>query len=100
MDALTKRLGTRFLVVTVLPNVLFTAYVGFLLAAGAPTHSPSLAHALKVLDALTVRQIIVLLVAVLIISVAIESAPDSSYSARRRLLAETALRPSDGEALH
>ena len=71
MDALTKRLGTRFLVVTVLPNVLFTAYVGFLLAAGAPTRSPSLAHALKVLDALTVRQIIVLLVAVLIISVAI-----------------------------
>lgn len=71
MDALTKRLGTRFLVVTVLPNLLLTAYVGFLLAAGAPTHSPSLTHALKALDALTGRQIIILLVAVLIMSVAI-----------------------------
>jgi hypothetical protein len=71
VDALTKRLSTRFLVVTVMPNVLFIVYVGFLLAAGAPTRSPSLARAAKVLDALTIRQAIVVLVAVLIISVAI-----------------------------
>ena len=39
MGAFANRLGTRFLVVTVLPNVLLIGYVGLLLAAGAPrTH--------------------------------------------------------------
>lgn len=70
MDALTNRLGTRFLVVTVVPNVLLIAYVGFLLAAGAPTHSPSLARALKVLDGIALPQAIVILLALLIFSVA------------------------------
>jgi len=70
VDALTNRLGTRFLVVTVVPNVLLIAYVGLLLAAGAPTHSPSLARALKVLDGITLPQAIVILLALLIISVA------------------------------
>lgn len=70
MDALTNRLGTRFLVVTVVPNALLIAYVGFLVAAGAPTHSPSLARALMVLNVLTIRQIIAMLLGLLIISVA------------------------------
>lgn len=70
MDALTSRLGTRFLVVTVVPNVLLLAYVGFLLAAGAPTHSPSPARALNVLDKLTSHEIIALVLGVLVISVA------------------------------
>jgi hypothetical protein len=70
VDALTSRLGTRFLVVTVVPNVLLIAYVGFLLATGAPTHSPSLARALTILDKLTIRQAIAMLLGILIISVA------------------------------
>jgi hypothetical protein len=71
MDALTSRLDTRFLVVTVIPNVLFFGYMGFLIAAGAPGHAPSLARALKMLDGLTIRQGIIILLAVLVISVAI-----------------------------
>jgi hypothetical protein len=70
VDALTSRLGTRFLVVTVVPNVLLVAYVGFLLATGAPTHSPSLARALMALDGLTIRQIVAIFLGLLIISVA------------------------------
>lgn len=70
MDALTNRLGTRFLVVTVVPNVLLIGYIGFLIAAGAPAHSPSLAKALKVLDGLTVHQVIALVLGVLVISIA------------------------------
>jgi hypothetical protein len=70
VDALTSRLSTRFLVVTVVPNILFIGYIGFLLAAGAPAHSPSLARATKVLDGLTIRQIVVLLLGTLIISFA------------------------------
>ena len=71
MDALTSRLDTRFLVVTVIPNILFFGYMGFLLAAGAPGHAPSLARALTVLDGLTIRQGIIILLGVLVISVAI-----------------------------
>ena len=70
MEALASRLGTRFLVVTVVPNALLIAYVGLLLAAGAPARSPSLARALKVLDGLTIRQVIALLLGLLIISIA------------------------------
>lgn len=70
MDSLTSRLGTRFLVVTVIPNVLLLGYVSFLLAAGAPTRSPSLTRAMKVLEGLSVREIIAALLVVLIISVA------------------------------
>jgi hypothetical protein len=71
MDALASRLGTRFLVVTVAPIIMLIGYLGFLLAAGAPTHNPSLARALKTLDKLTIRQGIVLVIAVLVISVAL-----------------------------
>lgn len=70
MEALASRLGTRFLVVTVVPNALLIAYVGLLLAAGAPARSPSLARALKVLDGLTIRQVVALLLGLLIISIA------------------------------
>jgi hypothetical protein len=71
VDALINRLSTRFLVVTVTPNILLVCYVSFLLAAGAPTRSPSLANALKVLDKFSIRQLVVMLAVILIISVAI-----------------------------
>lgn len=70
MDSLTSRLGTRFLVVTVIPNILLLGYVGFLLAAGAPTRPVSLTRAVKVLNGLSVREIIAILLLVLILSVA------------------------------
>jgi hypothetical protein len=70
LDTLTSRLGTRFLVVTVVPNALLIAYIGFLLAAGAPARSPSAARALAVLGGLTTRQIIAILLGLLILSVA------------------------------
>ncbi|HTT53343.1 MAG TPA: hypothetical protein VMH35_18260 [Streptosporangiaceae bacterium] len=70
MDSLTGRLGTRFLVVTVVPNILLLGYLGFLLAAGAPTRQPSLMRAIKALDGLSVREIIAILLLVLILSVA------------------------------
>ena len=57
MGIFANRLGTRFLVVTVLPNILLIGYVGLLLAAGAPAHTPSLLQALTVLDHLTAYRI-------------------------------------------
>ena len=53
-----------------MPNALLIAYVGFLIAAGAPARSPSLPRALAVLDGLTTRQIIAILLGLLVISVA------------------------------
>ena len=73
MGTFANRLGTRFLVVTVVPNVLLIGYIGFLIAAGAPAQSPSLARALKALDHLTVNRIIAILLGVLIISIASHS---------------------------
>jgi len=70
MDALTSRLSTRFLVVTVVPNVLLLGYLGFLFAAGAPTRSPSMARALRLLDGLTLRQMLVLILGTLVVSLA------------------------------
>jgi hypothetical protein len=70
MDSLTSRLGTRFLVVTVIPNILLLGYIGFLLAAGAPARPPSLMRAIKALDGLSVREIIAVLLLVLVVSVA------------------------------
>jgi hypothetical protein len=70
VDALASRLGTRFLVVTVIPNILLFGYLGFLLAAGSPDHSPSLSRALKVIDGLTIRQVILIALGLLVISVA------------------------------
>jgi hypothetical protein len=70
VDALTSRLSTRFLIVTVLPNVLLICYAGFLVAAGAPARSPTPAQAIVVLNHLTAGQIIALFLGLLIISVA------------------------------
>ena len=70
MDTLTSRLSTRFLIITVVPNILLVGYAGFLVAAGAPTRSPSPARALAVLNELTAHQIIALFLGLLIISVA------------------------------
>jgi len=70
MESLTSRLGTRFLVVTVVPNILLLGYLGFLFAAGAPARSPSLTRAVDVLDGLSIRQIIVIALVVLVFSVA------------------------------
>lgn len=52
------------------PNALIISYLGFLFAAGAPAHSPSLSRALTVLNGLTIRQVVALLLGLLIISVA------------------------------
>ena len=70
MGDFAARLGTRFLVVTVVPTVLLIGYLGFLLAAGAPAHAPSPAHALKALDHLTLNRILAVTIGVLVISVA------------------------------
>jgi hypothetical protein len=66
-----NRLGTRFLVVTVLPNVLLIGYVGLLLAAGAPAHSPSLLQALTALDHLTAYRVAAIVLGVIVVSAAI-----------------------------
>jgi hypothetical protein len=70
MGDFVTRLGTRFLVVTVVPNILLIGYVSFVLAAGAPAHSPSPAHALKALDDLTLNRIVAVILGVLVVSVA------------------------------
>jgi hypothetical protein len=70
MDALTNRLGTRFLIVSVVPNALLIAYLSLLVAAGAPTRDPSLSRAIKILDGLTIRQIVVIVLGLLVVSVA------------------------------
>lgn len=71
MGAFANRLGTRFLVVTVLPNVLLIGYVGLLLAAGTLRHSPSLLQALTALDHLTAYRIAAIVLGVIVISAAI-----------------------------
>lgn len=70
MGALSGRLGTRFLVVTVLPNTLLLGYIGLLLAAGAPTHSPSPSRAITVLNHLTAHEIATIVLVLLVFSVA------------------------------
>jgi hypothetical protein len=68
MGALSGRLGTRFLVVTVMPNALLLGYLGLLLAAGAPIKSPSPAQAITVLNHLTAHEIIAIVLALLVFS--------------------------------
>lgn len=70
MEALTSRLGTRFLIVTVVPNLLLLGYLGFLFAAGAPTRHPSVERAIKSLDRLSIREIVVVFLVLLVVSVA------------------------------
>lgn len=70
MGAFAGRLGTRFLVVTVVPNALLLGYISFLLAAGAPAHSPSPARALAALDHLTANRIAAVLLGLVIVSIA------------------------------
>jgi len=70
MGAFAERLGTRFIVVSVVPNALLLGYIGFLVAAGAPAHSPSPARALAALDHLTANRIAAVIVGILIVSVA------------------------------
>jgi hypothetical protein len=71
VDALTSRFGTRFFVVTFLPNVFLCGYVGLLVAAGAPARSPSLSRALTALDHLTAYRIVAIVLGVIVVSVAI-----------------------------
>jgi hypothetical protein len=70
MGALSGRLGTRFLVVTVLPNALLLGYIGLLLAAGTPTQSPSPSRAITVLDHLTGHEVAAIVLGLLVFSVA------------------------------
>jgi uncharacterized membrane protein len=70
MDALTSRFGNRFLIVSVLPNAMLIAYLGLLVAAGAPTRDPAISRAIKILNGLTIRQVVALVLGLLIFSVA------------------------------
>jgi hypothetical protein len=70
MAALSGRFGTRFIVVTLLPNILLVGYVSILVAAGAPTRSPSLPRALTALDHLTGYRIAAIILGTIVISVA------------------------------
>lgn len=69
MESLAGRLSTRFLLVTVLPNVLLIGYLLFLTAAGAPLCSPSLENAVQKLDDMSARELLVLGLIVLAVSV-------------------------------
>ena len=71
MDGFTSRFGTRFFVVTLLPNIFLIGYVGFLVATGAPERSPSISRALTVLDHLTAYSITAMVLAVIIVSIAV-----------------------------
>lgn len=70
MSALSGRLGTRFLVVTVVPSALLLGYVGLLLAAGLPMQSPSPSRAITVLNHLTAHEIAAIVLGLLVFSVA------------------------------
>lgn len=71
MDALLGRASSRFLFVTVLPTVLLVAVVGFLLAAGAPTHPPSYTAALGAFHHASLRDVVGLATLVAVLAVAL-----------------------------
>lgn len=70
MSSLIGRLGTRLLVVTVFPTAVLTGYLGLILAAGAPSHRPSMNRALATFDALSIRRLVALLLVVFVASIA------------------------------
>jgi hypothetical protein len=70
VGAFSSRFGTRFIVVTVLPNILLFGYISVLLAAGAPARSPSLPHVLASLDHLNGYRVAATVLGVLVISAA------------------------------
>jgi len=70
VDALTGRLSTRFLAVTVLPTSLLVAYLLFLVAAGAPMRTPRVSEAVDALDQLSGRQLAVVVLLLLGTSIA------------------------------
>ncbi|HEU5470903.1 MAG TPA: hypothetical protein VFV67_09650 [Actinophytocola sp.] len=74
MEMFFGRIGTRFLFVTVLPQLLFCAYVGLLLAAGAPTRPPSLKAATHFLNTMTWREMVFVLLGVVAVAVALHPA--------------------------
>jgi hypothetical protein len=70
VTTLADRLGTRILIVSVMPTALLASYVLILLAAGAPAHHPSLDLAITVLRGLTLPEIVGMAVGVVVISIA------------------------------
>jgi hypothetical protein len=70
VGAFASRFGTRFIVVTVLPNILLIGYVSILLAAGAPERSPSLPQALTALDHLNGYRVAAIVIGLIVISAA------------------------------
>jgi hypothetical protein len=70
VGAFSGRFGTRFIVVTVLPNILLIGYVSILVAAGAPTRAPSLPRVLTTLDDLNGYRVAAIVLGVLVISAA------------------------------
>jgi hypothetical protein len=69
-DFLSLRIGARFLVVTMMPNLAFVALTGGLVVAGAPTHRPSLAIADARLAHLSIGTLILLGIGVLVLTFA------------------------------
>lgn len=67
---LTDRLGTRFLVVSVMPTAVLAGYVFLLVASGAPARRPSLDRAIAALHGLTWPEIVLIAVGLLALSVA------------------------------
>jgi hypothetical protein len=74
MEVFFGRIGTRFLFVTVLPQLVFGAYVGLLFAAGAPTRPPSLHAAAHFLNAMTWREMIFVVLGIVAAAVALHPA--------------------------
>jgi hypothetical protein len=69
MTWLADRLGTRFLVVSVLPTGFLVLVIGGLVAAGAPGREPTWSRMLRSVDRLNVRETILLVVVVLVLAV-------------------------------
>jgi hypothetical protein len=70
-DVLTLRIGSRFLIVTLFPNLVFALLIGALMFAGAPSHRPDWHRLEQRLQDLSVVGVVLLGVSVLAFSVAL-----------------------------
>lgn len=70
-QGLSPKFGERFLFVSMIPTIYFAAVIVFLLAAGAPEHRPSWAHAWQTAEGISLKQLSVLSAALVIGSLAL-----------------------------
>jgi hypothetical protein len=70
-EVLSFKLGERFVFVTLLPNLLFTLVIGFVIAAGAPGRRPSWSTAVASATAMTWWGWAILAAVVVVVSLAI-----------------------------